>query len=52
VLHIYLCFSYGQTVDSILEEEEQYADQLKEYMAFADNTSVSHYLSASEIWHD
>ena len=28
---------YGQTVDSILEEEEQYADQLKEYMAFADS---------------
>lgn len=28
---------YGQTVDAILEEEEQYADQLKEYMAFGDS---------------
>lgn len=28
---------YGQTVEGILEEEEQYADQLKEYMAFADS---------------
>ena len=45
VLHIYLCFSYGQTVDSILEEEEQYADQLKEYMAFADSLRYSKGLS-------
>ncbi|XP_048730401.2 sorting nexin-4-like isoform X2 [Ostrea edulis] len=28
---------YCQSVDSILEEEEQYADQLKEYLAFAES---------------
>ncbi|CAG2243331.1 SNX4 [Mytilus edulis] len=33
-------FEAGQTVEGILEEEEQYADQLKEYMAFADSLST------------
>lgn len=28
---------FANSVDSILEEEEQYADQLKEYLAFADS---------------
>ncbi|XP_052803527.1 sorting nexin-4-like [Mya arenaria] len=28
---------YAQAIDAILEEEEQYADQLKEYLAFGDS---------------
>ncbi|KAL4228923.1 intercellular trafficking and secretion [Mactra antiquata] len=28
---------YAQSIDAILEEEEQYADQLKEYMTFGDS---------------
>ena len=34
---LYFCCSFAQSVDGILEEEEQYADQLKEYLAFADS---------------
>lgn len=35
-IHIFCC-SFSQSVDGILDEEEQYADQLKEYLAFADS---------------
>jgi len=30
-------FRYSQSIDATLEEEEQYADQLKEYYAFGDS---------------
>ena len=30
-------FRYASSVDAALEEEEQYADQLKEYYAFGDS---------------
>ena len=30
-------FRYAQSIDQSLEEEEQYADQLKEYHAFGDS---------------
>ena len=30
-------FRYAQSIDTSLEEEEQYADQLKEYYAFGDS---------------
>lgn len=35
-IHTFCC-SFSQSVDGILDEEEQYADQLKEYLAFADS---------------
>lgn len=31
-----ICYSYAASVDDILEEEEHYADQLKEYLFYAD----------------
>ena len=31
-----ICYSYAQSVEAFLEEEEQFADQLKEYYAFGD----------------
>lgn len=33
---MYFSDSISDGIDSILEEEEQYADQLKEYLFFAD----------------
>ena len=42
---LYFCCSFAQSVDGILEEEEQYADQLKEYLAFADSLR-----SGSDKW--
>jgi len=29
-------FSYAQSIETVLEDEEQFADQLKEYYAFGD----------------
>lgn len=37
-------FRYSQSIDAILEEEEQYADQLKEYHAFGDSLRLNTYL--------
>jgi len=36
VLLYYLYCSYSQSVEAFLEEDEQFADQLKEYYAFGD----------------
>lgn len=32
----FILSSYSQSIDAILEDEEQFADQLKEYYAFGD----------------
>ncbi len=36
VNYSFVCYRYAASVDDILEEEEHYADQLKEYLFYAD----------------
>lgn len=36
----YFFVRFASTIDSQLEEEEQYADQLKEYYAFGDSVRL------------
>lgn len=37
----FVCYRYAASVDDILEEEEHYADQLKEYLFYADAVRYS-----------
>ncbi len=34
---MFLIFSYASSIDTIIEDEEQFADQLKEYYGFCDS---------------